>query len=167
MKKNLIRLVTVFFLSSLFFSACKREEYTLGEAESKKAAIQGTWTLYKVVQKDEITCSDRKTLDVSSIFLGANPMTIKFDNDNIVITPGTTPNLFGGTSGTWVFNNDQFPNESALYPEYMTFNFGGGNTQKAYLSKTVRSFDKEMKVKWVRFYNGKAAVSYEFVLNRP
>jgi hypothetical protein len=111
--------LTYFTLISLLlfgFSACQETKDLVLEAPmSKITGISDTWKLSKVVQADLLTnIPERSELDLSNLYIGTEPMSISFTADgNYTLTPGTTLNYIGG-SGTWSFNNNDYPTQINL-----------------------------------------------------
>ena len=153
MKKYII--VLILFIN---ITACKKERPTLEPAGSKVEGIQDDWKLFRVMQYDEIS---QKELDVSSVYIGKQPMvlTFKISGTDTAYTnlPGTSVNYLG-ENGTWHFDNNEFPTT-------LTIRFDG-NDHILKLNRTVRPQDQTLEFKFSKVCHGKRVVSYNYTFKR-
>lgn len=138
--------------------ACKKERPELPPAGSNVDGIQDEWILSKVVQYDEIT---QKVLDVSSVYIGADPMKLQFkisgSDTAYTAVSGTSVNYLGN-AGTWSFDNYE-------YPTRLIVNFNG-NDHVLPLLRTVRPTAQSLEFKYTKICRGKAVVSYLYSFKR-
>ncbi len=152
-------LVPALLMIVVFISGCKKpQELPIGEPYSQVEGIQGTFRLSKVEQIDEITLNLDKTLDVSEVFLGGNPMEITFNAENVTINANDTPDYFsnGAATLTWKFDDNQFPTKVII---------NNGDAEWSLLSP-IRTSDNILAFKVSRFYRGKKAITYNFSFER-
>lgn len=154
-----------YFLLCLFFivavtSCNKTTELPIGDPYSKVEGINGSFKLSKVTQVDERTTALVNTLDISNAFIGDTAMQMSFNSTNktFSITPGSTPNVFKVTSGTWRFDDDTYPTKLILTSNGVDIDMP--------LSSTIRVTETKLGVKFTRLLRGKAATSYIFTLDR-
>ncbi|MCU0422514.1 MAG: DUF5004 domain-containing protein [Bacteroidia bacterium] len=81
--------------------------------EKLASAINGTWTLDRGLQTDELSLT-KESIDITDFFTedGAKAPNITFDNNNktfTVDTVGLMVNYFGAVGGSWTFDDDRFP----------------------------------------------------------
>lgn len=149
----------VFIIAGLLtLWACKRDRAELAAPLSKIAGIQDDWTLYKVVQYDEIT---QKELEVTTVYLGNDPMKINFSitgTDTIYsVIPGTSKNYFG-TTGKWHFDNNDYPTKLIIN--------NAGNDSYMPLLRTIREGDPSLEFKYTKVCSGRNVVSYKYFFKR-
>lgn len=135
MKKNLFYILLP-LAATLLFASCAQETYTLYEPASKIEGIQGNWTLKSIEMKDISSLIETNTADVSGLLIGATPMVVNFEGTNFTVTPGSTQNVLGQTSGSWSFDND-------LYPKYVNL-VGASSTSVLTLGAPTRSQDNQL-----------------------
>jgi hypothetical protein len=106
---------------SLFVASCRKEYKELGENPSKIEGITASWSLSscKVIDK---AATIEETIDVTSFFTPSTKLpnitfamnsgvgTYTCDTSNVAFT------FFGGTSGTWSFDDANYPKKVLLTP---------------------------------------------------
>lgn len=155
------RLYIIFVLSGflLLLTACEQQTYEFGEPFSKLEGINGSFALTSVVQVDERSTLLDNTRDISAFFIGSEPAVISFNSTDFTysLTPGTAPNFLGETSGSWQFDDNDFPTEIQL---------GTANPLVLGLNRTIREIDNTLEFRLTRFCSGTAGVSYNYVFTR-
>lgn len=156
--KTLLSLTLLVFM----LSACKPEQvFEAGTPFSSLKGINGTWVIDQVSQVDKLSTKSDNTLDVSSFFTGANPLSITFNSDDFTwsVNPGDGPNYLG-TSGIWSFDDPDFP--SAINVDdngvstVLTLNRPVREEVDQYLDFTMNRQDCA----------GKSAIAYTFIFVR-
>ena len=159
---NFIFLVAVLFLTK----GCIDDIKPIGEPFDKLEAINGTWKLIEVIQIDEIDDDEAsKRLDVSSILIGTDPAEFSIDSGSKSYTIETgTSRLVIASSGSWSFDDDEFPSEIIL-----------NNMEVLKMQSSIRPFDTELRVLYTRpkgdcldvnFADLEGYISYEYVFER-
>lgn len=111
---------TFFVLFATFATivGCKEErDLQLGEPFSKLDGISATWKLVQITQTDGLaTDPTKRQLVLPEDFLGDTPMTITFNSALGAYTAqsGTTILNLVGESGTWAFDDDNYPTAIAF-----------------------------------------------------
>jgi hypothetical protein len=163
MKKYLFILGTAI---SLLVVSCRKEYKEIGEVPSKIDGITANWVLSscKVVDKASVV---EEVMDITS-FLNQSG---KLPNVSFEIKSGIgtytcdTSNVaysfFGGTSGTWTFDNAEFPKSILIQPK-------GSTKAIVYpLAATIRPTDTYLQIEKSIFCNGteKAVYRLSFIRN--
>ncbi len=152
------KLIIIISIIQLTIGSCKEDRPELPPAGSKVEGIQDDWSLFKVMQYDEIS---QKELDVSSVYIGADPMKMNFKIEGqdtlYTITTGSSINYLGN-NGTWRFDDNEFPTT-------LTINFDG-NDHILKLNRTVRPQDQTLEFKFSKVCSGKRVVSYNYTFKR-
>ena len=127
MKRRYIFLALILgMLTSM--TGCEKE-YVLDPPPSKLEGINGTFTLTKVMQLDPNTFGDLTSLDVTSVFAGTDPAQITFVSDAKTFTYDTGTTIdFIGASGTWAFDNDDYPTKISMDASGVTYDLALVNT---------------------------------------
>ncbi len=115
--KTIFRNIAIMLLIGSTLSACKKELKEIGTPASKLEAIQANWELLKAVQVDEVSLI-RESANITSYFYnGVRRPNISFTATTYTIdTVGLSYNFFGSTSGTWAFDNVEFPSVIKFTP---------------------------------------------------
>ena len=153
------RYILLALLLGMFVSmtGCEKE-YVLEPAPSKLEGISGTFTLSSVTQLDPLTFGELNSLDVTSVFAGTNPAQITFNSDAGTFTyeTGTTID-FIGASGTWAFDNDEYPTKISMTANGATYDLG--------LVNTIRPAD-DLAFQLDRTCGGTVTTSYQYSFTR-
>lgn len=150
---------TIVFLCALFMlGACEKDVKEIGKIASKIEGIKANWELSKAVQVDEQSLT-KESANITGFFTkGGKLPNISFsDSTYSVDTDGLAFNFFGGASGTWKFDDPEFPSK-------ITFTPTGGKSFDLKLNGPIRPQDnlrisKEItnsckgKATWVMSYN--------------
>jgi hypothetical protein len=149
-------LITLLF--ALTFGACKKDRPKIGDVQSKVDGIAATWTIKNVMVKD-MRDPLQTSLDITPFYKKSNPMRITFTiSKTYSVQAGDGKNVFG-TSGTWAFDDDQFPTEIRLT--------SNGNTIVMPLVNTIRPSDKLLKLDYSNIDCGERVISkYLFTFER-
>ena len=156
--KHKIIIAAKLFIIFLWFSGCKKEK-KLNQPASKIEGINSEWILTKVEQIDvnnTLAFVESDTLlEVSRAFIGGNPMQLNIDANTFTYTiaTGSSMNVFNSTSGTWKFDNNE-------YPAYVVFDEGSVNEARYKLTRPIRPQDYYLVLKVNKVCAGKRTVSY-------
>ena len=150
--------IAIILAGLCIWAGCKRDRKELPAPASKVAGIQDDWVLSKVLQFDEIS---QKELDVSTVYLGADPTRINFRISGVdtayTVVPGTSVNYLG-TSGQWRFDDNNYPTKLIVTHD--------GNTYHLPLLRTIREGDPTLEIKYTKVCSGKNVVSYKYIFKR-
>lgn len=115
--KNVFRNIAILVLIGSTLSACKKEIKEIGNPASKVEGIQASWVLSKSIQIDEVSLV-KESSNITRFFTGGGKMpNITFtETTYIVDTVGLSFNFFGTSSGTWAFDNNEFPSMIKFTP---------------------------------------------------
>ena len=136
------KLFSICFLSLLLVGACTvSEPPEIGEPSDKLEGISDEFELTKVIFFDQLTPFDDNSLDVSETFIGDDPMSIRFESENLSYTvdPGSSLNFFG-TEGSWSFDNNDFPTYLNFVPS------DENETTQTSLLRTIRPQDDQLQI---------------------
>lgn len=155
------KIIVLTILTGLFFSACKKELKEIGAPANKVEGITASWTMVQAVQVDERSLT-RESYNLTNYFSSKGNMpNITFSGNTFTVdTTGVPVNFFGGTSGTWSFDDE-------AAPLYVTFKSVEGNTVKLKLGGPIRPQDnlKLVREVFLQCKNDKApAIASSFVL---
>ena len=99
-------------LAIITLSNCNEKDYPLDPPPSKINGINGTWELISVVEVDEFDLA-KPERDISSFYtgVGVTVMMATFNSDDFTfeIIPGDKGQNYLPTTGTWEFDNNDFP----------------------------------------------------------
>jgi hypothetical protein len=166
MKKNRIYLLLILILTSVVVSNCKKS-YTLDPPPSSIDGINGSWELYSVIQVDEFDLA-KPERNISKFYLGEGSsavMEITFNSSDLTfeITLGQIGKNYLPTSGTWKFDDDNFP-------QYIYLKDDEGNVTTLTLQGPIRPQDQQLKYSFDRSctINGEFVpyVGYRYEYNR-
>jgi hypothetical protein len=142
MKNKLYMLCAIM---GVWISACQKEYKEIGEVPSKVEGITANWVLQacEVVDKGGFV---EETMDITSFFYTKTNLPniqLAMVNGAGVYTADTSNiafQFFGGTSGTWTFDNPNFPKQLILTPT-------GSSTNLVFpLATTIRPTDTNLKL---------------------
>lgn len=152
---------TLLLLMVMGLAACKHEELVLDPPPSKLDGINDDFALTEVIQVDPLVIGSANTFDVTRVFTTGGTPVIKFNSADrtYTFTPGaaTDPNYLG-TSGTWAFDNND-------YPTLIRMNDGTSQYDLTLLH-TIRPQDEYLEVQYSRSCGGSATVQYQFKFAR-
>lgn len=158
MKTNMKKTLYIAVAALLMVGACKKEMKELGAPASKVEGLLATWELNKAVQVDEQSLTKESANIFHYFSSSAKLPNITFlDSTYTVDTAGLSFNFFGGPSGSWKFDDVD-------YPSKITFTPDGGASFDLKLNGPIRPQDnlrlsKEVmhsckgKSTWVMSYN--------------
>jgi hypothetical protein len=167
MKKSNYIFILIAILSVALLSQCKKKTYTLDPPPSKIEGLNGDWSLYSVIQVDEISLSKGEK-DISQFYLGSDTTTVmqasfSSTNKTFTITPGTMGRNYLPSSGTWTFDDNE-------YPQYIYLIDDNGVETTLKLQGPTRPQDTQLKFSFQRscIINGeeKEYVGYRYEFNR-
>ena len=138
-------------------TGCEKE-YVLEPEPSKLEGINGTFTLSTVTQLDPNTFGELNSLDVTTVFAGSNPATITFNSDARTFTYDTGTTIdFIGASGTWAFDDDQYPTKITMTANAVSYDLA--------LVNTIRPADN-LHFQLDRSCGGAVSTSYQYLFTR-
>lgn len=139
-------LFSFIILTVVTLSSCQEtKDFILDSPMSKITGISDTWKLSQVVQIDVLTkIQERREMDISSLSIGADPMTLNFTSDgNYTVNAGSSLNYLGSTSGTWSFNDNDYPTQVNIN--------SNGETTVLQLFAPTREIDMQLKIGVFRY----------------
>ncbi len=146
MNRNRIFLLLILILTSFVVSNCKKT-YTLDPPGSKIEGLGGTWELYSVVQVDQTDLAKAER-DLSSFYLGdgsTDVMKITFNSSDFTfeVELGEIGRNFLPDSGTWEFDDDNFP-------QFIYLKDDEGNVTELEMLGPTRPQDQQLKFSFNR-----------------
>jgi hypothetical protein len=116
MNKQLRKLIVIAWVGSSLI-ACKKELKDIGTPGSKVEGIQASWVLKKCVHVDEQSLT-KEAANITRYFSNGPKLPHITFNDTLytVDTVGLGINFFNSTSGSWRFDNDNFPSKIFFTP---------------------------------------------------
>lgn len=142
--------------------ACRPEPYEdIGQNYSLTEGIDGSWSLQKV-EIEDLTLPVPEGRDITDYYLSDGSLDIQFDAETRTYTvsnPESPGNIFG-SSGTFTFDDPEFPEDMSLTHS--------GGTITLSLTNMVRSIDNDMGLIRQRYKCGdeRPYVNYRFTFNR-
>jgi hypothetical protein len=132
-------------LFAIVLNACKPEpKGELGSSSDKLTGMNGTWKINYFAQQD-LNNPILEERDLSEFYVvdGVEPTSITFNTSNMSynVVEGAGRNYFG-TSGTWDFDNRNYPSYLILRSETDTMTFS--------LGSVVRPFDNSLELQLPR-----------------
>jgi hypothetical protein len=167
MKKTRYISLIIVVLATALLSQCKKETYTLGPPPSKIAGLNGDWKLYSVVQVDELSLAKGER-NISEFYIdpdSTDVMQVNFNSDNFTffISLGSIGRNYLPASGTWSFDNND-------YPQYIYLEDEAGIITTLKLQGPTRPVDTQLKFSFQRscIIDGevKEYVGYRYEFNR-
>jgi hypothetical protein len=162
--KHFIKIALVCFAAACIVSACRPAKFKeIGEIPSKTKGIQGSWLLSHAYVVDDAYVNPDQ-LDITDFYKTKALPSFTFTETNFTaLTTGTVKNYFGTGTGTWSFDNNDYP--TTLY-----FTYSNNDKDTFLLGATIRPTDSKLKLKKTYFYtkNGirKSAYSYIWEFDR-
>ena len=143
---HIFRYVIILLTVSLLISSCKTSTPEIGEPFSKIEGLSDDWELIQLKHTDKLSKADENFVDLSAAFIGATPMQMSFSNDfTFSVSSGSSFNKFPMTSGTWAFDDNDFPTKVLIS--------GNGETVELQLLEPVREkVDLFFHFEWLRKY---------------
>ena len=144
-------------------SGCKKPTYsTQAEFGSSLDGLNGSWRLTKVTETDEvIKVATKPSLDITSFSLGGGSYSLTFNKVTKQYTAsGTVQPDFLGTSGTFAFDNPD-------YPSAIIFTNAAGTKFTMTLGLPVRAeYNNPLLLKWTHQLRTKKGVTYGYTFSR-
>lgn len=158
--KKIHTVALLLMMGSISLHSCKKDRLELEAPSSKLEGINATWKLKEVIQVDEADALFPE-MEVSEAFIGEDGLEITFNSSDFsyAVNAGESPNYFG-TTGTWAFDDNEFPTLISITHD--------GKTENLNLLRTVRTVDKTLEFRYYRqcAEAGKNVVSYKMVFER-
>jgi hypothetical protein len=156
-----MKINTLFLMFGALFlvtnSGCKKKTREIGPVSSKLEGINDVWVLQQVKQYDPL--NKDLILDVTEALTGATPIEMTVDSKNLTYTFNQPDPVFMGTTGTWKFDDEN-------YPTAIQFN-EGSNVSNVKLIRTIRTVDQTLELQLTRFCEaGKPITVYQFIFIR-
>lgn len=157
MKKTLI----VAFALATMVMGCRPDPFEpIGEPLDIKEGFLGDWKVVSVTQIDEVKLAAEEsnaTRDLTNLF-NFYEYAITFATDgSYTISPGKAPNFAGTTSGTWSFDNPDFPTVVLLSEDS-----GTTTAAKFNLTRTPQK-NINLQLTFRRYKDSKLVLSYSYV----
>ena len=162
------QIFTALLILVLALTSCEPLEYgELGEPFSKIGGIAGTWKVIEVIQVDETALAQGGLYteqDLTGLF-NFSDYTITFNVDagsqpsSFDVVTGGSPS-FIDTSGTWTFDNNDFPTEVWLkHPD---------STKYSSMMRLIAPprDQSQLRMKFQRFAGGKLIISYRYTFEK-
>ncbi|MCU0441966.1 MAG: DUF5004 domain-containing protein [Bacteroidia bacterium] len=146
-------------------SSCRKEYKEIGEVPSKVEGISASWVLQDCAVIDKASIVE-ETLNITPYFSkGAKMPNIRFQMEGTTgvyqaDTTGVLYSFFGGTSGTWQFDNADFPTKLILTPT------GSSSSITMPLASTIRPTDTYLKIDQSVLCNDKVVSVYRLTFIR-
>jgi hypothetical protein len=152
-------------IASIFLSiiACKKEIKDIGTPSSKVDGIQAKWGLTSCTMIDELSLVKEAT-SMGDFFTTKKAPNITFETVGgikkyTVDTANVLVNFFQAPSGTWSFDNDEYPTMVKFIPD-------GGVEFSLPLGATVRTVDTFLKLRKPVYCGGELKFSYVLEFER-
>ena len=142
--KNIIQLATLSFVLLIGIGGCKKKTRDLEDPSSKLEGIQDVWVLDEVRQYDP--SNKDLIIDVTDVFKGSTPIELEFKSTDFTYSFNQNNPLFLGNSGTWKFDDNQFPTQIEMS--------GDVGVQTVKLLQTVRTVDPKLRIQLTRYCGG-------------
>jgi len=129
----------------LLAASCRKEYKEIGEVPSKVDGITASWVLSGCSIIDKAATVE-ETMDVTSFFTQKGKLpNVRFvmEGGNGTYSCDTSDvayNFFGGTGGTWTFDNNDYPTQVVLTPT------GSTEPITLKLAATIRPTDTYLKL---------------------
>lgn len=137
----------------MILPACKKNNRELNDASSKLEGIQDVWVLNEVKQFDP--ANKDLVLDVTDVFKGATPIELDVNSKDFTYAFNQPDPLFLGSSGTWKFDDNNFPTQIEMT--------GNAGVQTVKLLRTIRTVDQKLSIQLTRYCGGgKPSTIYQF-----
>ncbi|MEM0998116.1 MAG: hypothetical protein AAGN35_13595 [Bacteroidota bacterium] len=154
--KRYLQLFLLTLTTGLVLVGCEPDPVTLDPAPSKLDGINDTFSLVEVKQVDNNGIGLTE-LDVSGLFIGTTPAVIAFNSANGTWSYNTGSSLdFLGGSGSWAFDNDEYPTKIAMN--------NGTDNYDLTLVRTIRPAEQFLEVELTRPC-GATGYRYKFARN--
>jgi hypothetical protein len=155
--KNIIQIAALSFLLVSFMGGCKKKNQDLDGPSSKLEGIQDVWVLDQVQQLDP--SNKDLIIDVTDVFKDSTPIELDVNSSDFTYSFNRPNPLFLGTSGTWKFDDNQFPTEIEMS--------GDAGVETVKLLQTIRTVDPKLKIQLTRFCGGgTSSTIYQFSFTR-
>ena len=163
--KKTIQIAALTMLLCGAIIGCRPEKKTLGPKPSQTEGISNTgWVLSRVDEIDvnvQLAFVESDTLlNVTETFIEGTPMELGFTKDgSYTITSGSGSQLFKIMTGSWKFDN-------ADYPSQIIFDYGTAGVNTLTMMRPVRPQDNYLVLKYNKICGGKRTVSYHLTFSR-
>lgn len=165
---NQAKSMKAIIIASIFigFMACKKEIKDIGTPSSKVEGLQATWKLTSCSMIDELSLT-KEAIKMGDVFT-KNPVNvlpnIKFETvagirKYTVDTTNLLINFFQNPTGTWNFDNDEFPTTIQFVPD-------GGTAFELPLGGPIRTVDSVLKLRKSVYCGGELKFSYVLEFER-
>ncbi len=149
----------------VFATSCQKEYKEIGEIPSKTDGITASWILSSCSSIDKAAIVE-ETMDITSFFYTDTKLpniNLKMESNLGTYTCDTANvayQFFGGTSGTWSFDNPDFPKKVFLTPA------GTSTVLEFTLAATIRPTDPYLKLDKSVVCGGKEVSVYRLTFTR-
>ncbi|MCX6189547.1 MAG: DUF5004 domain-containing protein [Bacteroidetes bacterium] len=157
--KSILNFLLLIILFSASFISCRPKKFSdIGLEPSKSKGLQANWILSHAYVIDEAATSPDK-LDITAFYqTKALPTLIFTETTFTALTLGTVKNYFGSGSGTWSFDNND-------YPTSLRINYSNNVKDTFLLGGTIRPTDSTLKLKKTFYYYKKGVknIAYSYI----
>lgn len=148
---------------AVLLTACFPDELKdIGLPFSKKEGITGEWKVISVTQVDEIAKKEGATsfsIDLTDMF-GFSDFEIAFNADGTFSVNENPSPAFIDLSGTWAFDDDEFPKEVLLKAE------NSDEVTSRFALHKVPAPGRNLEIKFQRLKGEDVVISYIYVLSK-
>lgn len=142
--KNIIQIAALSFLLVTVIGGCKKKNRDLEDPSSKLEGIQDVWVLDQVQQLDP--SNKDLIIDVTDAFKDSTPIELDVNSSDFSYSFNRSNPLFLGTSGTWKFDDNQFPTQIEMS--------GDAGVETVKLLQTIRTVDPKLRIQLTRYCGG-------------
>jgi hypothetical protein len=155
--KTITQIAALSFLFITIVGGCKKKSRDLEGPSSKLEGIQDVWVLDQVQQLDP--SNKDLVIDVTDVFKDSTPIELDVKSSDFSYAFNRSNPLFLGTSGTWKFDDNQFPTEIEMS--------GDAGVETVKLLQTIRTVDPKLKIQLTRNCGGGTiSTIYQFSFTR-
>jgi hypothetical protein len=155
--KNIIQIAALSFLLVTVIGGCKKKNRDLEGPSSKLEGIQDVWVLDQVQQLDP--SNKDLIIDVTDAFKDSTPIELDVNSSDFSYAFNRSNPLFLGTSGTWKFDDNQFPTQIEMS--------GDAGVETVKLLQTIRTVDPKLRIQLTRYCGGgTTSTIYQFSFTR-
>ena len=157
--KRIFKFTALILVTAIVVVSCRPKKFSdIGDVPSKTKGIQDNWVLSHAYVVDEAFATPDK-LDITDFYKTKTLPTLKFTETGFTaLTTGTVKNYFGTGTGTWSFDNADFP--KSLY-----INYSDNSKDTFLLGSTIRTTDLVLKLKKTFYYTKGTAkkIAYSYI----
>jgi hypothetical protein len=157
--KRIHQIILCLFIITVANSCRPAKFKEIGDPSSKVEGIKGNWILSHAYAIDEAYVTPDK-LEITDFYQTATTQPNLNISDNTFSSniTGVVKNYFGTGTGTWKFDDNNFPS-------YVIFNYSNSTADTFLLAGPIRATDTSLKLKKQYFYTkaGKNLVAFSYI----